>query len=445
MKLNRLHALVLAFLVPARGAAAAEPEAILVLDGAPPDQAAAGRSLRAVAAQVRDSWRVVPATGAIELAMTDATCSAEAAGRTVPPLVSKLREAQHLFFVETAVEDATEALAAALQPLLDHPCLLARLGEARSEAAAGAVLRLHLGEGRPEKAATLARRLALAFPRAEISAVDVPPEVGRFLDGIRSDLESVSTTLTVGAVPATAAGGASLVVDGRKMPGGAPWSVPVPAGTHEVTVLQPGGGAVTRRVVTGDRPTSVEFDLVLAGALVAGPESSLVLLPEPSRPDAPAVCRRVAEVTGRTVLLVRDAGGAASVAAVPPSGAERPDLIRMAPSGDGFDLTVARDAPFLRRAPWPWPWVAAGTAAGALAAAVALNVTANQAARDVNAGANRVSEQRSLKAGAIACYSIAAAGATAAALLWVFRPPPRTTFHVGPTAGGWSLGLAHSF
>jgi hypothetical protein len=424
--------------------AAASPgevrEAVLLLDAPPADPASTARMLAVAREEVKAAWRVVPAAGLFELARMDPACAATTEARAAgDAIVAGVREGLRLFFDETAVERSQEVLSRAVHGYIEHPCLLAGRPSDRAEVCAGAVVLARiLLPGTPEAAAAVARRLALVFAADEVAAQDVPPEMGRFFAGIRADVESVSATLEVEAGPGAAAAGASLWVDGREVAGGPPWSATVAAGSHEVALRLANGDAISRRVVTAEARARVAFDVVLAGALASGPEGSLVV--SGGRSDAESVARRVSEVTGRSVLLARGGANGLSVAAVEPAG-PGVDLLTMRPAdpAGAVDVSLAADAPIVTTDPWPWPWVSAGLSAGLLAAAAGLNVAADRAASDVNAGQNRLAEWRAMRGSSIACYCLAAAGAASTVLLFVLKPPPRTRFVVGPSGVGASF------
>jgi hypothetical protein len=307
--------------------------------------------------------------------------------------------------------------------------VLSHSPEAADRILAGAVL---LGRvrmyGSQAEAAALARRIAIVFPGKAVDALDVPPEVERFLAGVRRDVESVQAALTVRVAPTDAAADVYGAVDGQPL--ARPWNRVVPAGPHEIAVFRPDGTAATLRLVTADRPVTAQFDLVLAGALQAGPSGTLI---RSGGPGPEAVARRVAEVTDRTVL---DVEGAATdrirVSSVSPA-AVRTDLMVLHPDGASFDVSVSPGAPTLARPAWPWPWVAAGAAAGLLGAGIGLNVASNQAAAAVQ---DRVAARDSYRAEAITCYALAGAGAVTSILLFVLRPPPATHFRVTPARAG---------
>ncbi len=426
------------FLGGAGGARASDvPEAVLLLPAVPADPGPAARLLAVARDQVSPAWRVVPAAGLVEFARTDPTCTGAEAARIVADVLVGVRDGQRLFYDDTAIDRAQETLSVAVDRYLEHPCSFGALASERLEVCAGAVLlaRLLIAP-RPEAAAALARRIAHAFPAEAVRSVDVPPEAARFLAGIRADVESVRTDLTVAATPAPEAAGAVLVVDGRVFRSDPPWAVPVAAGAHEVAILLRSGQAVSRRVVTGDAPARVEFDLVLGGALGPGPEGSLVLSGERARPeDAPGIARRVAEVTGRTVLLVSgEIGEGVRVTPFDRSG-ERGEILALRPLAEppgAIDVTIPAEAPIVERPPWPWPWVSLGASAALLAAGIGLNVAANREAAGINEGENRLSAWHGLRAGSITCYALSGAGAAAAVVLLVLHPSPRTHLVVGP-------------
>ena len=431
--------LVAAILVSGPGAARASEvaEAVLLLPSVPSEPEVAARLLAVAREQLRPAWRVVPAAGLVEFARTDPACTGAEAARIVADVLVGIRDGQRLFYDDTAIDRAQETLAGAVNRYLEHPCSFGTLASERLEVCAGAVLlaRLLIAP-RPEAAAALARRIAHAFPAEAVLAVDVPPEAARFLAGIRADVESVRAELTVAATPAPDAAGAVLVVDGRVFRSEPPWAVPVAAGAHEVAILLRSGAAVSRRVVTGDAPAWVDFDLVLGGALGPGPEGSLVLSGVRAHPeDGPAIARRVAEVTGRTVLLVR--GGADDGVRVTPfdRSGEQAEVLALRPLAEppgAVDVTIPEEAPILERPSWPWPWVSAGAAAALLGVGIGLNVAANRAAAAINDGENRLSAWRGLHAASITCYALSGAGAAAAVLLLVLHPSPQTHLVIGP-------------
>ena len=417
----------------------ARENAVLLVERGSLDSGVMSSVLRTVTSEVSRTWTIAAAEGIEELPMNDGDCSVGGARETLPKVVGVLKGAINKFYVETDIEGATAQLETGVAPFLEHPCLLGRLSQERPDVLSAWVLlvRLYLSDGKPEKAAALARRLAMSFARSEVSAVDVPPEVARFLEGIRADVESVQGLLTVSALPREAVSG--LVLDGRTLPGGGPWEVMVPAGLHDLTVFQESGAAVTRRVTVGDKPLAVEFDLVLAGGIEPGPEGGLYLAG--TGRDSVEVASRVAEVTGRTVLLVQETGVGVSVSAVSRNRLVRRDMMRVVLTDKGHDVTVARDAPFVRRPNWPWPYVSGGVGASLLVAGAVLNIKANDDAEAISAGENRVVRHRALKDAAIACYAVGGGGLAAAVTLFFLRPGPKTRFLVIPSADGLRAAL----
>jgi len=153
------------------------------------------------------------------------------------------------------------------------------------------------------------------------------------------------------------------------------------------------------------------------------------------------VATRVAEVTGRTVLLVQETGVGVSVSAVSRNRLVRRDMMRVVLTDKGHDVTVARDAPFVRRPNWPWPYVSGGLGASLLVAGAVLNIKANDDAEAISAGENRVVRHRALKDAAIACYAVGGGGLAAAVTLFFLRPGPETRFLVIPSADGLRAAL----
>ena len=418
---------------PASGAA----EAIVLLDREPADAAAAGRVVRAIRQQVARAYRAVPAPDVAEIARPDPACSAGEMASSAATILVDMREGQRQFYEETSIDAARTALARGFDRSAAHPCVMGRLKVEKAEVCSGAVLlvRVHLMDGKPEAASAVARRMSVMFPKALVDAVDVPPEVGRFLAGVREDVDQGSGSLRVRAVPEAAASGAVLVVDGAPAEGSQPWSVKVASGQHEVTVLLGDGSAVTRRVAAGPDVVPVEIDLVLAGAVVPGPEGSLALAPARKPGDAPAVARRLAEVTGRTILVVRDEAGASLLGSVQPSGPVRDRVAAFRPIASpagAFEVAVAADGPLAVRPSWPWPWAAAGASGAFLTVAAVMNWQANRETDKVNQGTNRVSTRGIYRGLAIGGYTVSAAAAAAAVVLYFTRPAPQTRFVVTP-------------
>lgn len=405
------------------GYAQEKPGAIILLSSSNPEDLTTRKMLSVLKQQVSSTWQIMDVSSVVELARVDPVCTdGHEKERLKETIVADVREGLRLFFDETALDASRELLTKATNAFFEHPCIFGDLPDERTEVCAGAVVLariLLLSE--PELSAAVARRIALVFSAEEVQAHDVPPEIARFLKGIRLDVEMTKAEVEIEVQPEVRE--AALFIDGRKVTSS---KTALAAGSHEVSLRLADGLALSRRVVTGNTPVKVHFDVVLAGALRPSQEGCLILGGLRAQ-DPIAVARRVSELTGLVAILAAEKhGGGLSVTAVTPSG-QGPELMTIEPeSTRKFGVTFTPDSPILAKEPWPWPFVTAGVSVALLAAAVGLNVGANQAAASINDGENQLLQWRAMYYSSIACYTLAAAGATTTVLLFVFRPSPST-------------------
>lgn len=430
----------------ATSAAAQVPEAVLLMD-AEAARSASGRVAEVVRAQMMRIHRVVPGPDAMDLARREPACEGE---NGLKPLIDRVRAGSDLFFERTDLDGAAQALGEAVAPFFEHPCAARGDEAALGEVCAGAALlvRLHLLRGRTREAEDIARRVANLFPAGMVEETHEPPEVLALISAARDEGREVEVAVT----PADRAAGARLLVNGVLGHGDAPWRVRLsPGGRHELAVLTASGAAYVWEGVAAGR--GIRLDLDLADRVVPGPKDSLRLA-EGVDPgvDGTATARRLAEVTGRTVLFAR--AGTDGWVRVEEATAGRDatrELLRLKAGpepGSGIEVVVEPGGPLLSRPAWPWPYVAAGVAAGLLGAGVYLNVAANRDADAVNRGSgNRVGDYRTHRNWAIACYALAGASGAAAVLLAFLKPEPRDRFVVfgAPAAGGGFVSLGSRF
>ncbi len=427
-------------------AAAQAPEAVLLLDGEVA-RGGAERVVEVVKAQMMRIHRVVPGTDAVDLARREPQCGSEGGPDRV---VAQTRAGSDLFFGQTDLDGATRALEEAMAAFFESPCI-ARGDEAvLREVCAGAVLlvRLYLLRGQTRQARDLARRVAVVFPPGMVEGTHEPPEVLELVSSLRTEGQEAS--VTVG--PKGRAEGTRLLVNGIPVGGGSPWQVRMAPGVpHELAVLTASGSAYVWRGLVGAQ--GVHLDLDVADQVLSGPMETLRLAEgvDPAE-EGLSVARRIAEVSRRTVLLVR-AGrdGAVRVEEVPGGRGPARELMRLRPlSGQdsGIEVVVEPGGPLLSRPAWPWPYIAAGAALGLLGAGVYLNVAANRDADAVNQGLdNRAHDYWVHRNAAIACYALAGASGAAAVVLSFLRPEPRNRFIVlgSPMEGGGFVSLGGAF
>ncbi len=421
-------------------------EAVLLMD-AEAAQSASGRVAEVVRAQMMRIHRVVPGPDTLHLARRQPACEGESG---LKPLLERLRTGSDLFFERTDLEGAARALGDALAPFFEHPCVARGDETVLRQVCAGAALlvRLHLLRGRTREAQDIARRVAHLFPAAMVAATNEPPEVQALVFAAREEGREVEVAVT----PADRAAGARLLVNGVLGRGDAPWRVRLaPGARHELAVLTASGAAYAwQGVAAGQR---IRLDLDLADWVVPGPRDSLRLAEgvDPGA-DGTATARRLAEVTGRTVLFARAGpGGWVRVEEVTFGRGATRELLRLKAGpepGSGIEVVVEPGGPLLSRPAWPWPYVAAGAAAGLLGAGIYLNVAANRDADAVNRGsANRAGDYRTHRNWAIACYALAGASGAAAVLLAFLKPEPRDRFVVfgAPAGSGGLVSLGGAF
>jgi len=434
------------------------PEAVILLSESTADSQDVGLVADIVRSRVGEVYRVVDSSKVLGMIGLDESCAVDEAAVKRREIMNGIMEGLDLFYESTALHAATRALSATLDEYFDHTCVAVGDTDIRHAICAGAVVqvRLLLMQEMMEAAAVLARRMSLCFPARMVQSVDAPPDVRRFLDGVREGVESVGTSVEVVVSKGMGEVDDTLFVNGSPVPGTSPWVVELAAGTHEFTLVTSSGEVLTQRRTVSDEAATIRFDPGLAGAVKAGPSGTLVIRggPEGTPPGVP-VARLIADVTGVVVLLVLGKGeqGDGSwvvVREITASGSADAGMFRFRPGRgqDGsMEVVVDPSGTLSRKRAWPWPWVSAGLSVGFLAAGAYLNWAANDDADAVNRGENRVQSYKRNRTWAIVNYALAAAGVGTSLMLYFLQPGFKTHFTVGaaPIDDGVVVGLSGKF
>jgi hypothetical protein len=435
----------IALIPPAVTAADPMPEALLAIDPqvlAGPD---AGPGLRVILDELAADRRLIDPETLSFLAWPDPGCTAQ--GDEAVLLIRDVREGLRRYFDDTDLPGAAAAIGRGLGRLARSPCLLAHRDEDRAVVLTAGLLwvRILKQGSAPADARPAAELLSERFSPAEVARADVPPDAKAFVESVRDERAPTRVALRVRFRGAQEGEGTRLLIDGIEVPAAERDGIRVVPGRRAVSAVLPDGRVLSSFVDVGPTGREIAIDLGISGAL------SRVAAPVPALGAVSAgVLRRLASRSGVTVLFLGQAAdGSLRLASISPGtddGRAAAGLLIPATTQDedASSVLLAATSPPSRRS-WAWPWVTGALSAGLLSAGVALNVLANQDAESVNTGTNRLDDFRARRAGAIACYSLAAASAAATVLLAVLRPDADRTPSVVPVAGGAVVGLGGSF
>jgi len=420
-------------------AESAQPRALVILE--PEALAADATTLDVTLQRLSSSFTLAGPESWASLVQREPRCSRTNDLAVVRSLDAALIEGLRLFYDVTDIEASIRLLEPAIATILDSPCVMcaSSQGIPRFPEAAITLLRLYLMKGRLTEASRLTRT-AWAWIEDALHP-NAPPEVLRFVDGVRSSMPPASAPLRVAIHPPHLAAGVDMAVDGRVIPGRAPWNLSLAPGSHQLALFTPGGEAFVRRVSL-PIPGEIEIDLSVATRLNAGPAAT-GRFDGVDGAEAMRLAARVSSSIGHSVMLVRAARHrrGLEVIEIDPQGVSHLRFRATPEEGSAHEILLGEREIDAKASVWPWPWVAAGVSAGALSAAIALNVAANEDTASINAGVNRVDRRSREKTAAIACYAISGAFAAGAVLFAVLRPDPAARIIVLPDANG-SLTLA---
>lgn len=423
---------VLASIIPAGTAADPRPAALLAIHSQASGDPEAVPGLRVILDDLAKNWRLIDPGTLSFVAWPDPDCTSD--GPEAEALIREVREGLRRYYDYTDLSGASSAFARAMDRLVRSPCILAHRDEERAVVVTAGLLwvRILRQGAAPAAARPAAEQLCGRFSPAEVGRADVPPDAKAFVESVRDELAGTRVAIRVRFHGAPDADGTRLLIDGIEVAPPDRDGFSVIPGRHAVSVVLPDGRVLTSRLDVGPEGGDIAIDLEVSAAL------SRVELPEPAvGVTSEGVLRRLASRSGATVLFLREtADGSLRVAATSP-GSE--DGLAATPTA----LLAATVQPTQR--PWAWPWVTGALSAGFLSAGIALNALANQDADAINTGTNRLGDYGARRAGAIACYSLAAASVTATVLLGVLRPEARKLPSVAPVEGGAVVGLSGSF
>jgi hypothetical protein len=375
-------------------------------------------------------------------------------------LKQSLAAGRRAFFQEMDTGKAAEILEPGLNRYFAMPCLAYSDAALKTELCRAGVLfaRLQLLLGKPEAASAHTVVLAEHCLRDDLMREDVPPDVRSLSEKViaevearrlasRNDIDIICTGTCL-----------NIFVDGRLLEAGSTQDSDVSSSSSvrpvqrregmSVKVL-PGHHVVEVRVSETEW-MSAEFDydgghrtlfldpqslvgLTAGGGMVAGGpiEAVATELESISGLAVLGIVPGPAQSKRWQLVVLRDPAGVMTGRVLAVLGAE----------GESIRFTTVTGSPlmFAPKKAWPWPWVTGSFAAAFLTAGITLNVYANKAWQDAEAGTITRDRGDALNSGAIAGYVLAGAGTLATVLLAVLRPSQDQSVLVEPTSSGFRL------
>lgn len=356
-------------------------------------------------------------------------------------LLSKVREGTRLFYQEVNVDGAIDALSQAMSSYVEKPCITANLGKQVTEICAAGVLlvRCLLYTERYKEAGEVAKIIVNMFPESLINMVDAPPEVVSYLNGLRSGLNFSA----IGLIMQSKEDVKKVFVNGVQVDLENPLSLP--HGIHHLNVFLNDGSVIGKKIISDNQKKDIFIDIDLARITTIGTEG-VVYLDCRSEEDCLRHASMIGTMVGKDVILVLGNTSEIDVLLVKKTGEVMGKVLVVTPedTGEWANVVVDPNSPFVRKPVWPWPWITMGVSAGILASGLLLNYTANQDAKKVSLGSNRIKDYHWHKWWAIGCYIAGGVGVATGFTLLFLKPNPKESFRIGPVSDINGTGLMFS-